>query len=114
MDSLVSRSGSSRFLSGYKNNWEADIGDVFIEACSENEDPLGLRAVFVKDKNRIYISKRNQDFDRYTIGASYLKSRLERLLDAGFDAPMTKKALNLIDEERLGRISLMSKAKRAL
>ena len=49
-----------------------------------------------------------KDDDRYSIGASYLKSRLDKLRRAGFDAPMTKKAINLIDKKKLQRLAANS------
>jgi hypothetical protein len=77
-------------------NWEADIQDVALEPCDRTEDPLGyhvvyhtggkLRAATVKD---------------YVIGASHLVKRLASLKKAGYDAPMTQKAIALL-EKRLG------------
>tara|TARA_R110001592_G_scaffold20926_21_gene84841 strand:- start:4948 stop:5208 length:261 start_codon:yes stop_codon:yes gene_type:complete len=78
-------------------NWEEDIDDVVLESCEQDEDPLGFRVVFYKDPMHVY----GRDEDRYSIGASYLKNRLDKLRRAGFDAPMTKKAINLIDQKRL-------------
>ncbi len=77
-------------------NWEEDIDDVVLESCEQDEDPSGFRVVFYKDPMNIYAS----DEDSYSIGASYLKNRLDKLRRAGFDAPMTKKAINLIDKKK--------------
>ena len=75
----------------YPANWEADIHDISVEVCDQNEDPLGFSVVFYRDV----------DEDGYRIGASYLKNRLMKLTRAGFDAPMTKKAIGIIDQKRL-------------
>ena len=85
-------------------NWEEDIDEVILEACDRGEDPSGYRVVFYKDPMNIYA----KDDDRYSIGASYLKSRLDKLRRAGFDAPMTKKAINLIDKKKLQRLAANS------
>ncbi len=77
-------------------NWEADIRDVSVEACDAHEDPLGFRVVFYKR-----VENENVDAAGYRIGASYLKNRLRKLTRAGFDAPMTKKAINIVKEKRL-------------
>ena len=81
-------------------NWEEDIDDVILETCGQDEDPTGYRVVFYKDPMNVYAN----DEDSYSIGASYLKNRLDKLRRAGFDAPMTKKALNLIDKKKLRRL----------
>ncbi len=78
-------------------NWESDIDDVILEPCAHEEDPLGYRVVFYKDSLNRYD---NDNKDSYSIGASYLGSRLEKLSRAGFDAPMTKKAMTLIDRTK--------------
>lgn len=72
-------------------NWEFDICDISIENCEVDEDPLGYRVVFY----------RAPDAECYAIGASHLSARLKKLSRAGFDAPMTEKALNIIDRKRL-------------
>lgn len=77
-------------------NWEEDIDDVVLETCEQDEDPSGYRVVFYKDPMNMYAT----DEDSYSIGASYLKNRLDKLRRAGFDAPMTKKAINLIDKKK--------------
>ena len=72
-------------------NWEQDIHDVSVEACEKHEDPMGLRVIY----------HHQAEDDAYSIGASYLNDRLKKLRRAGFDAPMTKKAINIIDQKRL-------------
>ncbi|MGH1457176.1 MAG: hypothetical protein ACRBDI_10375 [Alphaproteobacteria bacterium] len=71
-------------------NWECDIRDVSVESCEMNEDPMGFRVIYYKDSE-----------DDYSVGASYLRDRLKKLSRAGFDAPMTQKAINIIDQKRL-------------
>ncbi len=83
-------------------NWESDIEDVMVEACEKSEDPSGYRVTFYKSDKTVF----NEDERSYSIGASFLKNRMEKLSRAGFDAPMTKKALNIIDKERLKRVPL--------
>ncbi len=72
-------------------NWEYDIQDVSVEVCESHEDPLELRVIYHSQA----------DDSEYRIGASYLNDRLKKLRRAGFDAPMTKKAMNIIDQKRL-------------
>ena len=72
-------------------NWEADIHDILVEVCDHNEDPSGFRVVFYHSVEE----------DGYRIGASYLKNRLLKLTRAGLDAPMTKKAIGIVDQKRL-------------
>ncbi len=71
-------------------NWECDIRDVSVESCDVHEDPMGYRVIYYKDSD-----------DDYSVGASYLRDRLKKLSRAGFDAPMTQKAINIIDQKRL-------------
>jgi hypothetical protein len=82
-------------------NWENDVNDVVLESCGLDVDPSGYRVVYHKMPANANKSGR----DRFYIGASYLKNRLETLRCAGFDAPMTKKALNMLDKKRLKRFS---------
>lgn len=81
------------------SNWEEDVNGVLIENCKEEVDPSGIRVVYCKDPLDVCVP----DEKNYSIGASYLKNRLEKLRRAGFDAPMTKKAINMIDKQRLLR-----------
>lgn len=75
----------------FRANWEFDVRDISVESCHINEDPLGFRVVFFKLASN----------DCYSVGASHLSTRLKKLSRAGFDAPMTEKALNIIDQKRL-------------
>ncbi|GEM_PF-4078145 len=79
------------------SNWEEDIQEVIVEPCDTNEDETGYRAVYYKDHSDI-----SHDLvESYIIGASFLKNRLKKLRRAGFDAPMTKEALNIISQKSL-------------
>ena len=76
-------------------NWEADIESVKIEACESGDDPLGYRAVFVLDEEKARMEKKKS----FVIGASFLAKRQFNLLKAGYDAPMTHRAIALIESE---------------
>lgn len=81
----------------FAKNWEADISDVMLVPCERDNDPLGYQAVFFTAEQ-----KRNAASIRdFTVGASHLVPRLASLKKAGYDAPMTKKAITLL-EEHLG------------
>jgi hypothetical protein len=80
-------------------NWEADIKHVELEACDTDVDPLGYRAVFMLTPESASAENRKS----FTIGASFLPKREHNLQKAGFSAPMTQKAIALI-ENRLGRM----------
>ena len=71
-------------------NWEKNIHNVHVEPCDPAEDPLGFRAVFMTEE---------KDF---AVGASYLAQRWHNLKKAGFAAPMTQKAMAMI-EQQIGR-----------
>ncbi len=77
-------------------NWEDDIVSVSVETCHSREDVSGFRAVFHLAPQRA-IEEGQQIF---IIGGSYLAQRLESLSRAGYDAPMTKKALKLLEAKR--------------
>ncbi len=80
----------------FKKNWEEDIGRVCVEPCDEKQDPLGYVAVFFvgsKGGKRLGWEK------TYSIGASYLARRQHNLNKAGYKAPMTHKAINLIENK---------------
>lgn len=96
----------------FLRNWEADIGAVTVESCTEDEDPLGYRAVFFFAKE----SERAEKKKSFVVGASFLAQRAENLRQAGYKAPMTQKAIQhieralgsalpLFDAEHLGRIA---------
>ncbi len=80
-------------------NWENDVNDVVLETCELDEDPSGYRVVY----HKIPANVNKPEKDKFCIGASYLKNRLETLRCAGFEAPMTKKAINMLDNKRLSR-----------
>ncbi|MGH1402977.1 MAG: hypothetical protein ACRBDL_01915 [Alphaproteobacteria bacterium] len=76
-------------------NWEADIQDIMVEHC--DDDPSGYRVVFYH-----MAGMESDDFSSsYSMGASFLENRLRKLARAGFDAPMTKKAINILIEKRM-------------
>jgi hypothetical protein len=79
-------------------NWEADIKHVELEPCASDVDPLGYRAVFLLTPESANAENRKS----FAIGASFLPKREQNLTKAGFDAPMTQKAIALL-ENRLGR-----------
>jgi len=81
-------------------NWENDIKDVALEACTAEEDPSGYRVLYYKSSGQ---ENEVRSDDSYRVGGSYLKNRLEKLRRAGYDAPMTKKAINMLDQKKLGR-----------
>ncbi len=78
-------------------NWEDDIQDVVVESCNTEEDPTGYRVIFYRDT-----AAGKQDAENsYSMGASYLRNRLKKLSRAGFEAPMTERALHMINQKRL-------------
>ncbi|MEM7679516.1 MAG: hypothetical protein AAF182_00730 [Pseudomonadota bacterium] len=78
----------------FLKNWEVDIGGVKVESCTEDEDPLGYRAVFFFARESARALK-NKSF---VIGASFLAQRAENLRQAGYEAPMTQKAIDHIEK----------------
>lgn len=74
-------------------NWESDIRDVTIE--TSDADPLGYHAVFHLSEASL------QKPVTFKVGASLLGQRAKSLALAGYKAPMTKKAITLL-EMRLG------------
>jgi hypothetical protein len=89
---------------GFKKNWESNIDTVELERCNEQEDPLGYRVVFHQCRGAALPTKN----ERYVIGASFLKARLDNLKKSGFDAPMTMQAITMIEKQTgcclLGRL----------
>ena len=81
----------------FSKNWEEDIHQVSVEPCDEREDPLGYKAIFfIRDK-----IKQSREKGTFVIGASYLAQREHNLSRAGYKAPMTNRAIGLI-EQKLG------------
>ncbi len=75
-------------------NWEEDISDVIVEQCDLQEDPFGYRVVYYRDCDE---DEYNGDaVVAYVIGASLLPNRLRKLSKAGFDVPMTQKAMKMM------------------
>ena len=75
-------------------NWESDIRDVTIESC--DADPLGFMAVFTLSE----ASAKNGI--SFKIGASTLAQRAKSLSLAGYNAPMTKKAIAMLKSRMTG------------
>jgi hypothetical protein len=75
-------------------NWEADIRKVLVEPCDETEDPLGFKAVFYMEKEVELVEKRKS----FVVGASFLAQRAYNLTRAGYQAPMTQRAIEMIKE----------------
>lgn len=88
-----SRQDAAFFLS----NWEEDIYGVEIEAT--RDDPSGFRAIFLKKASPVS----RKDKDTYSLGASLLAKRLECLRKAGYDAPMTCHAMEMVEEAKAAR-----------
>ena len=81
-------------------NWEQNVTDVKLETCPLDEDPLGYRAIFVADEKAAGHGAVKAVF---CVGASFLAQRGKSLTKAGFQAPMTLKAIALV-ENRLGQV----------
>lgn len=75
-------------------DWESDVHDVRIESCGVSEDPLGYRAVF-----SLAGSSQKESEIAFRIGASSLEQRARSLAQAGYTAPMTKKAIGLVQSQ---------------
>jgi len=94
---LCHSSEGSTLHGGFLANWEEDIEEVAVEVCDDEEDASGYHVVFYKRCANI-----GEDLtESYIIGASFLKKRLKKLRKAGFDAPMTKEAINIIKQKSL-------------
>ena len=92
------RKSQSRKLVTDPRNWESGIRDVTVEACDKKEDPLGFRAIFLFDQQKAEQEQKKA----FVIGASFLAKREVNLKKAGYAAPMTHKAIALI-EEKMGQ-----------
>ncbi|MCE7886881.1 MAG: hypothetical protein DYH13_05165 [Alphaproteobacteria bacterium PRO2] len=77
-----------------RENWESDIREVTIESC--DADPLGFMAVFTLSE----ASAKNGI--SFKIGASTLAQRAKSLSLAGYSAPMTKKAIAMLESRMAG------------
>lgn len=75
-------------------NWESNIERIDVEQCEALDDPLGYRAVFHLERDEDHTKS-------FAVGASFLAQRAANLFKAGYQAPMTEKAIALI-EGRLG------------
>lgn len=91
MDNLV-LNARTRF---FARNWEKDIFDVMIQPCSHDEDPLGYKVVYVTKKRSHALSVVSAE--RFEIGASLLAQRQINLKKAGYKAPMTARAISMIE-----------------
>jgi hypothetical protein len=81
-------------------NWETDIHKVLIEPCETGEDPLGYRAIFLLGQE----SARAENKKSFAVGASFLAQRGRHLEKAGYTAPMTRRAIAMI-EDKIGKLS---------
>lgn len=79
----------------FSKNWEQDIAQVSVEPCDQKEDPLGYRAIFFMSD----AMKRKEPTETFVIGASYLAQRELNLSKAGYKAPMTHRAISLIEQK---------------
>lgn len=82
-------SKTSNLTTGSKN-WEADINYVSVKPCDATMDPLCYQAIFHAEEN---------GESAFAVGASFLAQRELNLHNAGFLAPMTTKAIALIEEQ---------------
>lgn len=83
----------------FGKNWERNVSQVSVEPCDRQEDPLGYRAIFFMrggEKSPDAVTT-----ETFVIGASYLALRKHNLIRAGYKAPMTHRAIDLI-EQKLG------------
>ena len=85
-------------MATFIRNWENNIYRVQIESCDPDEDPLGFKAVFYFEQEAALQARRKS----FVIGASFLSQRQKNLVNAGYEAPMTHKAISLI-EDQLGK-----------
>jgi hypothetical protein len=77
-----------------RKNWENGVSRVCVEACDCAEDPLGYRAVYyVEEAKRENVDKAGASF---VVGASFLVKREHNLKRSGYNAPMTRRAISLI------------------
>ena len=88
-------SGKSGKVTVGSRNWETNIEYVSVKACDKSEDPLGFKAVFHLEKN----DESQLQAHTFEVGASFLAQRELNLKNAGFKAPMTGKAITLIEEQ---------------
>jgi hypothetical protein len=78
-----------------RKNWENGISRVCVEACDCAEDPLGYRAVYyIEESKREDVDKTAASF---VVGASFLVKREDNLKRSGYNAPMTRRAISLIE-----------------
>ncbi len=80
-----------------QKNWEDNISRVCVEACDCSEDPLGYRAVYFMGGQQQDDSV--SDSVSFVIGASFLLKREANLRLSGYKAPMTHKAISLIESK---------------
>lgn len=80
----------------YSRNWEQDIFKVELRPC--DQDPLGLEAVYYLSKEM----ERSEKLKSFVVGASFLDQRRKNLKKAGFKAPMTKRALHMVESRLRG------------
>lgn len=79
----------------FSRSWERNVRDVRIEPCDKNIDPQGYRAVFV------LTHEAQDEMQRvFYIGASLLEQRVRQIRQAGYRAPMTERALSMLERNK--------------
>lgn len=76
-------------------NWEEGVREVTIESCDRADDPMGYRAVFYLRHE----SARAEARKSFVVGASFLEARKVQISKAGYDAPMTQKAIGMVQKK---------------
>ena len=87
-----------------EKNWEQDIDQVCIEPCDFKQDPMGYCAVFYQ-KRKTGMTGFAKSF---VIGASFLSQRESSLSKVGYSAPMTNKAIAMIERKTGFSLSSLS------
>jgi len=87
----------SKSSSGSKS-WEENVRDVMLEPCETGDDPLGYRAVFYLTPEARFAAEESLEEKCFSVGASLLSQREQHIVRAGYKAPMTRKAIQLLKE----------------
>ena len=93
MRKLVKKNQDIKNPLSSSRNWEENIRSVVIEACDEQEDPLGYKAIFYLT----FEAARKTHKKTFEIGASFLAQRKHNLCKAGYKVPMTLQAIEKIE-----------------
>ncbi len=98
----------------FQKNWEKDIDQVSVEPCDLREDPLGYRALFFLQNDDVHQDSRGEEElqadnrEMFVVGASYLAKREQNLANAGYQAPMTHKAIVLVEDKIGSKLTEMA------